>query len=101
MKVPRPNRSKLQRAIKRRDKQRRNWCHRCPFRAPLGQCLDTTIRSGRCGDWVYHPIARPDGRSWLVTFVLDQDVPDAIGRVTSERSTYLFSSMSARRQAAK
>jgi hypothetical protein len=44
MKVPRPNRSKLQRAIKRHDKLRRNWCRRCPFHAPSGECLDTTIR---------------------------------------------------------
>ena len=49
-----PNRSKLQRATKRRDKLRRNWCRRCRFRAPSGQCLDTTLRSGRCGDWVYY-----------------------------------------------
>ena len=54
MKTPRPNRSKLQRAFKRRDKLRRNWCRRCPFSAPAGRCLDTTIRSGRCGDWVYY-----------------------------------------------
>ena len=49
-----PNRSKLQRATKRHDKLRRNWCRRCRFRAPSGQCLDTTLRSGRCGDWVYY-----------------------------------------------
>ena len=49
-----PNRSKIQRAIKKRDKLRRNWCRRCPFCAPSGRCLDTTIRSGRCGDWVYY-----------------------------------------------
>src|ERR1035438_6852647 len=49
-----PNHSKLQRATKRHDKLRRNWCRRCRFRAPSGQCLDTTLRSGRCGDWVYY-----------------------------------------------
>jgi hypothetical protein len=67
MKVPRPNRSKLQRAMKRRDKQRRNWCRRCPFRAPSGQCLDTTIRSGRCGDWVYYllPGNKQCRRRWV------------------------------------
>ena len=28
-------------------------CRRCPFRALSGQCLDRTIRSGRCGDWIW------------------------------------------------
>jgi hypothetical protein len=54
MKAHRPNRAKLQRAIKKRDKLRSNWCRRCRFRAPSGRCLDTTIRNGRCGDWVYY-----------------------------------------------
>jgi hypothetical protein len=48
------NRSKVQREIKKRDKLRRNWCRRCPFSAPSGRCLDTTLRSGRCGDWVFY-----------------------------------------------
>jgi hypothetical protein len=67
MKVPRPNRSKLERAMKRRDKQRRNWCRRCPFRAPSGQCLNTTIRSGRCGDWVFYllPGGKQCQRRWV------------------------------------
>ena len=67
MKVPRPNRSKLQRVIKRRDKQRRNWCRRCPFSAPGGRCLDTTIRSGRCGDWVFYllPGGKQCRRRWV------------------------------------
>ena len=67
MKTPRPNRSKLQRAIKRRDKQRRNWCRRCLFSAPSGQCLDTTIRSGRCGDWVFYllPGGKQCRRRWV------------------------------------
>ena len=29
-------------------------CPDCPFCAPSGKCLDTTIRSGRCGDWIYY-----------------------------------------------
>lgn len=49
-----PNRSKIQRAIKKRDKLRRRWCRRCRFCAPSGRCLDPTIRVGRCGDWVYY-----------------------------------------------
>ena len=28
-------------------------CPRCPFYAPSGKCLDTTLRSGRCGDWIW------------------------------------------------
>ena len=67
MKTPRPNRSKLQRAINRRDKPRRNWCRRCPFSAPSGRCLDTTIRSGRCGDWVFYllPGGKQCRRRWV------------------------------------
>ena len=29
-------------------------CPRCPFYAPSGKCLNTTLRSGRCGDWIYY-----------------------------------------------
>ena len=28
-------------------------CPRCPFYDPSGKCLDPTLRSGRCGDWIY------------------------------------------------
>ena len=28
-------------------------CRRCPFCAPSGQCLERTIKSGRCGDWIW------------------------------------------------
>jgi hypothetical protein len=28
-------------------------CRRCPLRARSGRCLDPTIKSGRCGDWVW------------------------------------------------
>jgi hypothetical protein len=67
MKTPRPNRSKLQRALKRRDKRRRNFCRRCPFSASGGRCLDTTIRSGRCGDWVFYrlPGGKQCRRRWV------------------------------------
>jgi hypothetical protein len=30
----------------------RLYC-RCPFCAPSGRCLERTIRSGRCGDWMW------------------------------------------------
>jgi hypothetical protein len=67
VKAHRPNRSKLQRLIKRRDKQRRNWCRRCRFLAPSGRCLDPTIRNGRCGDWVYYllPGNKQCRRRWV------------------------------------
>jgi hypothetical protein len=50
---------------KLKDAQRRNavtvpkvsagrCCLRCPFYAPSGKCLDKTIRSGRCGDWIWY-----------------------------------------------
>ena len=29
-------------------------CPRCPFYAPSGKCLNPTLRSGRCGDWIYY-----------------------------------------------
>jgi len=28
-------------------------CHRCPFCAPSGRCLERTVKSGRCGDWIW------------------------------------------------
>ena len=28
-------------------------CPRCPFYDPSGKCLDKTLRSGRCGDWIW------------------------------------------------
>jgi hypothetical protein len=67
MEAHRPNRSKLQRAFKKRDKRRRNWCRRCRFLAPSGRCLDTTIRNGRCGDWVYYlrPGNKQCRRRWV------------------------------------
>lgn len=62
-----PKRSKSQRAIKRHDRLRRNWCRRCPFCAPAGRCLDRTIRTGRCGDWVYYllPGNKQCRRRWV------------------------------------
>ena len=62
-----PNRSRIQRVIKKRDKLRSNWCRRCRFRAPSGRCLDTTIRNGRCGDWVYYllPGNKQCRRRWV------------------------------------
>ena len=66
-----PRRSEIQRATRKRDKLRRNWCRRCPFCAPSGQCLDTRIRSGRCGDWVYYPL--PGGKQCRRRWVRPKD----------------------------
>ena len=40
--------------IRQRVRRPRHRCRRCPFLAPSGKCLDRTIRSGRCGDWVWY-----------------------------------------------
>jgi hypothetical protein len=48
-------------------RRRRPGCRDCPFRAPSGQCLDQTIRSGRCGDRVWYPLPgnRQGHRLWV------------------------------------
>jgi hypothetical protein len=28
-------------------------CRRCPFRGPIGECLDPALKSGHCGDWIW------------------------------------------------
>jgi hypothetical protein len=33
---------------------RPNRCLPCPYLGPWGECLDATIKSGRCGDWVWY-----------------------------------------------
>jgi hypothetical protein len=71
MKTHRPHPSRLERALNRRDKRRRNWCRRCPFRAASVQCLDTRIRSGRCGDWVYYLL--PGGKQCRHRWVRPKD----------------------------
>jgi hypothetical protein len=39
--------------MKRRVKTR-HQCRRCPFRAPSGRCLNPSLKSGRCGDWIWY-----------------------------------------------
>ena len=29
-------------------------CIRCPFCGPAGECRDTAVKGGRCGDWVWY-----------------------------------------------
>ena len=52
----------------RRAARKKRRCRRCPFCAPSGRCLDRTLKSGRCGDWIWfvrygkrcrRPYARP------------------------------------------
>jgi hypothetical protein len=49
-----PEHSKVPKAVGRHHVLRGRRCPRCPFCAPSGQCLDTRIKSGRCGDWVFY-----------------------------------------------
>ena len=52
-------------------KRRRPRCRDCPFCAPSGQCLDRTIRSGRCGDWVFYVLRR--NKQWRRRWVKPRD----------------------------
>jgi len=37
----------------RRPARPERLCRRCPFCAPSGRCLDRTIKSSPCGDWIW------------------------------------------------
>ena len=51
--------------------RRRPGCRECPFRAPSGECLDQTIRSGRCGSWVFYVL--PGGAQGRCLWVKPRD----------------------------
>ena len=51
-----PKDLKRPKAVRRTNALRGRRCPRCPFCAPSGACLDTTIKSGRCGDWVFQVV---------------------------------------------
>jgi hypothetical protein len=51
--------------------RRRPRCRDCLFCAPSGKCLDHTIRSGRCGDWVYYVL--PGNKQWRRLWVKPRD----------------------------
>src|ERR1035437_812988 len=51
--VPKRKDSQSIKAGWRGDAPRRPGCRDCPFRASSGACLDRTLKSGRCGDWVW------------------------------------------------
>jgi hypothetical protein len=38
----------------KRPAKARHQCCRCPLRGPRGRCLNPTLRSGRCGDWIWY-----------------------------------------------
>ena len=38
----------------KRPAKTRHQCRRCPLRGPAGRCLNPTLRSGRCGDWIWY-----------------------------------------------
>jgi hypothetical protein len=37
------------------------WCSRCALCGPAGECLETAVKNGRCGDWVWYV---RDGQQW-------------------------------------
>ena len=51
-----PTDSKPPKAVRRRSVTRGRRCPRCPFCSPSGACLDTRVKSGRCGDWVFQVV---------------------------------------------
>jgi hypothetical protein len=53
-KAPTPTEPKGRRATTASARLRRPGCRQCPFRGPSGRCRDETLRSGRCGDWVWY-----------------------------------------------
>jgi len=46
--------AKTPKAARRPNAPRGRRCPGCPFCAPSRACLDPTIRSGRCGEWVFY-----------------------------------------------
>jgi hypothetical protein len=66
MKARTPSESKGRKATASATR-RRPGCRDCRFCAPSGRCLETTIRSGRCGDWAWYvlPGNRQCRRLWV------------------------------------
>jgi len=54
MQTGKPKDSQRRKAGTTRKVSRVRRCPRCPFYAPSGKCLNLTLRSGRCGDWVWY-----------------------------------------------
>ena len=68
----------------RRPARIRRRCRRCPFCAPSGRCLDRTLKSGRCGDWVWYMRGRKRCRRRYTR-------PRDPGTLTQRRSRSLLS----------
>jgi hypothetical protein len=58
--------SKGQRAPTTHSLRRGSRCRRCPLCTASGQCRDSALKSGRCGDWVWYMIgSKQFRRLWL------------------------------------
>ena len=66
MKASASNRAQGRNTVRKRPRSRRPRCRDCPFRAPSGKCVDRTIKSGRCGDWVWYLRGRKQWRHLYV-----------------------------------
>ena len=64
-------------------KARRPGCRDCPFRGSFGECLDPTLRSGRCGDWVFQVL--PGNKQVRHLYVKPRDPRTARQRSCRER----------------
>ena len=40
--------------MRTQDTSKIRWCRRCALCGPSGECRDTSLKSGRCGDWVWY-----------------------------------------------
>jgi hypothetical protein len=54
MQTGKPRDSRRRKAGKMTNVSSGRHCLRCPFYAPSGKCRDITLRSGRCGDWIWY-----------------------------------------------
>ena len=45
-------------------------CSRCPLCGPGGECFDTAVKSGRCGDWVWYV---RHGQQWRRRWIKGRD----------------------------
>jgi hypothetical protein len=70
MKASASNRAQGRNTVRKRPRSRRPRCRDCPFRAPSGKCVDRTIKSGRCGDWVWYLRGR---KQWRRLYVKPRD----------------------------
>ena len=76
-------------------------CRGCPCRTLSGQCLDTTIKNGRCGDWVWYMRGRKRLRR-LYVIPQDPQTPRQLhwrGRFGAASKKYSSSLTQAQREA--